>query len=272
MRIPFCLLFLFQLALAHAQVADSAQRKLQLKGAVNCRDIGGYATKDGHHVKWNKLYRSAEMSKLTDSDLLELRQRQISTVVDFRGVEESKRAPDHLNVNMDYLLCPAGSDSSLVGWMKTVSSLKSGGDSMMISYYGKTEFFAARYKPFFQKLIALPDGQAILYHCTAGKDRTGIGTALLLYSLGVPYETILNDYLASNYYRRSENEKMVHSMINGMHMNEDVAWSPVSVKKEYLDATFEAIREQYGSVDNFLKNELDLDQTKIDLIKTKFLQ
>jgi len=272
MRRLLFLLFLVQAVPGRTQVADSAQRKLPVRGAINCRDIGGYATSDGHHVKWNKIYRSAEISKLTEADLEEFQKRNISTVVDFRGVDESKRAPDRMNPGTDYILCPAGSDSSLNDWRKSIMSLKSGGDSMMIAYYAKTEFLAARYQPFFRKLINLPDDQSLLYHCTAGKDRTGIGTALLLYSLGVPYETILNDYLASNYYRTEENEKMVQSMVSGMHMNEEVAWSLASVKKEYLQATFDAIRKKYGSVDNFLRDEIGLDQSKIETLRSKYVQ
>lgn len=263
---------LFLPLLVHSQINDSSRRQVSLQGAINFRDLGGYSTHDGRHLKWGKIYRSAEISHLTDQDLSELQKRNIDFVVDLRGTEESKKAPDRLNATTDYILCPAGSDSNLSDWMKSIASLQSGGDSMMEAYYSNTEFLADRYKPLFAKLINLPDGDALMMHCTAGKDRTGIGSALLLYCLGVPYDTILNDYLASNYYRKAENEKMVHSMTQYMHVNEGVARDLASVKKEYLDATFHAIRSKYGSIENFLAGPLQLDGEKIAILKKKFLE
>ena len=255
-----------------AQIADSAQRSIKVQGAVNVRDLGGYNTADGKTVKWGKLYRSADISQLTDADLDTLQQRNINYVVDFRGVNESKLAPDKLNKNTDYILCPAGSDQNLNDWMSKLMSLQSGGDSMMIAFYSNTAFLAARYKPFFDKLIHLPNKQALLFHCTAGKDRTGIGAALLLYALGVPYETIVQDYTASNEYRKESNKVMVAQMVQYKHINQQVAEDVVSVKPEYLAATFAAIRQQYGSVDAFLKGPLGLNNNKIALLKEKFLE
>lgn len=82
------LLYLFLLAnplFSSAQIADSAKREVKLQGAINIRDVGGYATKDGRHVKWGKIYRSAELNNLTDADLLKLQQLGIARVDDFRG-------------------------------------------------------------------------------------------------------------------------------------------------------------------------------------------
>ena len=253
-----------------AQVADSAQRHVVLKGAANFRDLGGYETTDGHHVKWGQIYRSADISKLTDSDLTVLKQKNISYDVDLRGHQEARQAPDRLNPGMDYILLPAGSDG--INWMKTISHLKGrGGDSLMIAYYSNTDSLALRYKPFFDKLLALPAGESLVFHCSAGKDRTGIGAALLLYALGVPYETIMNDYLASNYYRKDVNVKMMGQM-TAMHIDPEVAKSMMGAKKEDLDATFNAITKRYGSVDVYLRTQIGLDDEKIALLKKKFLE
>jgi len=268
------ILFLLATALSgstFAQITDSAKRKVNLQGAVNFRDLGGYTTTDGHHVKWKKIYRSADMSKLTDLDLAELNNRKITFDVDLRGTQESKQAPDRLNPNTDYILCPAGSDN-LNDWMKSVSTLKgNSGDSLMLVFYANSQYFKDRYKPFFDKLLGLPADQSLVFHCTAGKDRTGIAAALLLYSLGVPYNTIVSDYLATGYYRAIENKKTIATMVQYMHIDENVASDMLSVKKEYLDASFTAINKQYGSVDNFLQNEIGLDADKIKTLRKKFL-
>lgn len=253
------------------QIADSAKRHVVLEGAANFRDLGGYATADGHHVKWGKIYRSADISKLTAADLAILQERKITYDVDLRGHQESAQAPDKLNPNTNYILCPAGSDS-LGNWMKGLSGLKGkqAGDSLMTVFYDNTTYLGARYKPFFGKLIDLPVDQSLVFHCTAGKDRTGIGAALLLYVLGVPYNTIMEDYLATNYYRKTENEKMIKGMAYA-HIDKDVATEMAAVRKEYLDSTFDAIKKKYGSVDNFLRTQAGLDDQKIALLKKEFL-
>ncbi|HWZ04859.1 MAG TPA: tyrosine-protein phosphatase [Mucilaginibacter sp.] len=260
-------------SISNAQVADSAKRHLVLQGAANFRDLGGYATADGHHVKWGEVYRSADISKLTDADLEILKEKKINYDVDLRGKQESAQAPDKLNPGMDYILCPAGSNNSLNDWMKSIAHAKgTAGDSLMMVYYSKTDSLAARYKPFFAKLLGLPVDQSLVFHCTAGKDRTGIGAALFLYSLGVPYETITSDYLASNYYRKDVNVKMVNQMVKFMHIDPEVASDMAGVKKEDLDATFNAIIKKYGSVDNYLRTEIGLDDAKIATLKKKFLE
>lgn len=265
------LLMLFAITVgAFAQVADSAKRKVNLQGAVNFRDLGGYTTKDGHHVKWRKIYRSADMSKLTDADLAELRARNIAYDVDLRGTQESAQAPDKLNPGTDYILLPAGSDN--INWASEMSKLKGyQADSLMIAFYSNTDPFTARYKPFFDKLLGLPEDKSLVFHCSAGKDRTGMGAALLLYALGVPYNTIVDDYLASNYYRRNENAKLTAQMMQFMKVDEQVAKSMAGVKKEYIDATFAGISKKYGSVDNFLRDQIGLDNKKMALLRKKFL-
>jgi protein-tyrosine phosphatase len=255
-----------------AQVADSAKRHVVLQGAANFRDLGGYETTDGHHVKWGKIYRSADISKLTDADLEVLRDRKITYDVDLRGHQEQAQAPDKINPGTDYILCPAGSDS-LGNWMKGMANLKGkrAGDSLMYIFYENTKYLGDRYRPFFGKLLALPVNQSLVFHCTAGKDRTGIGAALLLYTLGVPYKTIVADYTATNYYRQGENEKATKGMVAGMHVDKDVATEMMAARKEYLDSTFDAIKKQYGSVDNFLRVQVGLDDQKIAQLKKEFL-
>jgi protein-tyrosine phosphatase len=264
-----CFLFL-PLGLV-AQVADSNRREVRVQGASNFRDMGGYMTTDGHHVRWGRIYRSADISRLTPADLDTLRNRRITCDVDLRGTPESAQAPDKLNPGTDYLLCPAGSDS-VNTLLQHLAGMHGGGDSLMRAFYANTTFFEARYKPFFNKVLALPDGKALLFHCTAGKDRTGIAAALLLYALGVPYATIRQDYEATNYYRTTDNERMIKGMVAGAHIDESVARALMNADGVYLDTTFETIRTRYGSVDRYLTEQLGLDKGKLTILKEKYLE
>ena len=270
MRISFLIFLLLPAIPALPQIADSAVRHVPLKGAVNFRDLGGYTTGDGHHVKWKVLYRSADISRLTPDDLDTLRARHIVYDVDLRGVAESAQAPDKVNAGTDYILCPAGSDSTNT-MFQHLAGMQQGGDSLMLVFYKNTTYLTPRYKPFFGKLMAMPEGDALVFHCTAGKDRTGIAAALLLYALGVPYETIRRDYEATNYYRAAENEATI-GRITAMHISEPVARALFSAKGDYLDATFDAIRAQYGSVERYLTEQLGLNEEKLAILRTKYLE
>ena len=253
-----------------SQVSDSAIRHVPLQGAANFRDLGGYTTTDGHHIKWKVLYRSADISKLTPADLDTLQARHIWFDVDLRGVAESAQAPDRKNPGTDYILCPAGSDSTNTMFQR-LAGMRQGGDSLMLVFYANTTYLTPRYKPFFAKLLILPDTDALVFHCTAGKDRTGIAAALLLYALGVPYPTIEQDYVATNYYRMRENERSIGMMVNGYHLSEEVANAMMSAKAQYLATTFDAIRRQYGSVDRYLEEELGLTAEKRTALRKRFL-
>nr|WP_199157403.1 tyrosine-protein phosphatase [Pedobacter sp. ASV2] len=248
---------------ASASVIDTT-RAVPVKGATNFRDLGGYETKQGTHVKWGKIYRSGEISKLTDADIQLLNQKHINFVVDFRGNDEVAKAKDRLPQGAGYIQLPAGSEN-LGNLMLQLPKLNSA-DSLMESFYSQTSHLKAKYQPFFQALLQQPDSSALLFHCTAGKDRTGIGAALLLYALGVPEQTILEDYLLSNEYRKVENEQMIQGLVK-MGVKEQVARDLAGVKQEYLMATYNAILSQYGSLDNFLTTEMGLSNA--DLVKLR---
>jgi len=269
-------LILIQLALlpfiGFAQIADSAKRAIKLQGAINFRDIGGYKTKDGKEVKWGKIYRSAEINRLTAADLEKLETLKIHYVLDFRGPAEVAAGADKIPNTAIRISLPAGSEE--VGdRAKTFKSMSEAtvGDSIMLPFYAKIDAFAKRYKPMFDALLSNASDSALVYHCTAGKDRTGIATALILYALGVDEQTILNDYTATNYYRQSDNGRMRKMLIDNYHMKEAVVDDVLGVKEMYLKATFAAINQQYGSMEKFLQQEMGLDKKSLKQLKAKYL-
>ncbi len=269
------LLYLFFLAnplFSSAQIADSAKREVKLQGAINFRDVGGYATKDGRHVKWGKIYRSAELNNLTDADLLKLQQLGIARVDDFRGPFEVKLAPDKIPLNATRIDLPSGSEhigDSGSSFSKTM--MKGNGDLLMLNFYSNTAPFANRYRPVFKELLQLNPDSALLFHCTAGKDRTGIAAALILYALGVNEKTIMRDYLATNYYRTSENEKAISGMVKNYGMDEATARKMMEAKEKYLNATFVSIIRQYGTVNHYLESVMGLDKKMLQKLRTLYL-
>lgn len=250
-----------------AQLADSAQRVVRMQGTVNFRDVGGYKTKDGKRVVWGKVFRSADVSRLTEQDLTVLEQKHIHTVIDFRGVKEAAAAPDHLLPKTDYLLCPAGSDS-LPGPAQMNEIIKNG--NFLEKFYGNTQYLGDRYKPLFQKLLVLPANESIMYHCTGGRDRTGMATALFLYALGVPQQTIEADFTASNVYLLPMNKRMFQGLQQSTGMDEETIRKALELKPELLHSLFNAIKGKYGTVENFFEKELGIGEKERAILKEKY--
>ena len=248
-----------------------APRGVKLNGAINFRDIGGYTTTDGKQVKWGKIYRSADISKLTDADLKVIVDLNIKMVCDLRGEKESELAPDKIPANTKRILLSAGSENvgganSYMKYMRTPEQ----GDSMIRSFYTRTDHLGKKYKPMFDELFNLEPDQALLFHCTAGKDRTGVGAALILYSLGVEEASIYKDYEATNEFRKDLNEELIRSLIS-KGLSEPAARSMMAANPEYLKAAFDAIIKQYGSMDNFMEKEIGLTGDRKKLLRSKFL-
>jgi protein-tyrosine phosphatase len=256
---------------ATAQIADSS-REVKLQGAVNFRDIGGYPTKNGKKVKMGLLYRSAALNTLTDADLAKIAALDIKYDFDFRGPYEVKTAPDKIPTGTTRISLPAGSEN--IGdsnYLKNMGKyLKS--DSFMMSFYTILTPFKDRYTPLFDSLISNKNTSPMLFHCTAGKDRTGIAAALILYALGVDEQIIFDDYEATNYYRRNENAKSIAQMTKYYGLDEKTASNLMGAKKDYIAATFATIRSKYGSLDVYLDKELGLTKKKINQLRTMYTQ
>jgi len=267
------LLLLLALPLAAlAQAPDTlvfnTRRAVVLQGCSNFRDLGGYPAADGKHVRWGHIYRSADISQLTDTDLQTLHGRCVALVCDLRGPQEYAQAPDRLLPGAKRVELPAGSE-------KIDPRLLTGGpavnpDSLMQATYTNLSFFRAKYEPLFAQLLALPGDEALLFHCTAGKDRTGIGAALVLSALGVDRATILRDYAATDVYWQTSREQMLQRLARAGQPTE--ALRPLlAANPAYLASTFAAIDKQYGSVNNYLATVMDLTPQKLAALRAKYL-
>ncbi|MBK0370060.1 tyrosine-protein phosphatase [Flavobacterium agrisoli] len=269
-KIVFALAFIAPI-LATAQVTDSIKRLVPVKGGMNFRDVGGYKTADGKEVVWGKIYRSTAVDKLTDSDISLLDKKKIHTVIDFRGKQEAAAAPDKLPKNASYTLCPAGSDS-LPSAAQMTAMLKNVNNDFLLDFYGKSAVAHSgdRFRSLFVKLLTLDQNEALMYHCTGGRDRTGMATALFLYSLQVPMETIEADYVASNVYLKKSNKKMMSGLAQLSGLSESEIEQKMALKPEYLQVFFSGIKQQYGSVENFMEKELGVGNNEIALLRKKY--
>lgn len=258
-------------------VVRMAERVLPLEQGSNFRDAGGYATSDGRRIKWGLIYRSGAMPLLTEPDYALLGQLGIATIIDFRSLDERVIAPDMLDDRTGALF--VSNDYGLKGLM---SGMATGDGEYM--YRGMGKMLTPQYRAMFRRLLA-NDG-AVLYHCSAGQDRTGIATALLYSALGVPRETILKDYHLSTALRRPQFEMpklnpadwpgnaIVPYYVAGQNKPGGPTAEPLYTRKgnSHLAQFLELIDKEYGSVEGYLATELGITAQDIARLKLLYLE
>jgi len=253
-------------------------RNIDFKKTVNFRDIGGLETKDGRTVKWGKIYRSDNLSKLKSSELKKFNDLNIKTVFDLRTTSEIKGKEDHLPENTNYVHTPTIEDNAdmlskmrkkvIRGEISEEQSLQ-----LMFELYQGT---VSDNIPLLRNLIhqILDSDKPVLYHCSAGKDRTGIITALILSIFNVDKETIMKEYLMSNYYRKAKIEKMIGIAkivkVIKPHIRLKVIENFMDVDARYLNAAFDKVDSNYGGIEQFIKKELGIDDQERKHIIEKF--
>ncbi|MGP2442255.1 tyrosine-protein phosphatase [Streptomyces sp. JW3] len=244
-----------------------ADRLIQLDGAVNFRDAGGYRTADGQWVKMGVVYRSDAWDKLTDADLAKLRRLGIDTDYDLRMTSERTAAPDRLPTGVTYVSANVSGDANGGGYeMPTTAAgaaqMMIDGEKSMVS--GDTA--KAAYSTVFGGIAA--DAEGSVYHCTAGKDRTGWASAALLTALGVDRATVMADYLASNDYRAEANA----AALAALPAAQAAVYKPMlDVRAEYLNSGFEEVEDAYGSFAAYEKQALGLDGKELRHLKSELL-
>ncbi|MBC6308776.1 tyrosine-protein phosphatase [Listeria sp. FSL L7-1582] len=268
------------LAAKETQTQVKPGGQIKLDGAVNIRDLGGYKTTDGKTIKPHKLIRAAELANLSKNDIKKLTSTYgLAEIIDFRTDSEVKAKPDPVIKNVDYLHDSIMKDNgSSTSAQDMIASLAKMDNPEQFLINANKSFVTDQqsidgYKLFFQELLANKNG-SVLWHCTAGKDRTGFGTALVLAALGVNQKTIMNDYLLSNKYREAENQKTLDALAKQTDNPKVLAGmkAVLDVRPAYLNAAFDEINAKYGSTDAFLEKGLGLTSKDIKALKKAYLQ
>ncbi|MDF2714336.1 MAG: protein tyrosine/serine phosphatase [Paenibacillus sp.] len=226
-------------------------KAIALKGASNCRDLGGIRTVSGKAIRSGVLFRSGELANLTTTDAELLRTLGIRRVVDLRGEQEAMRRPDRVLEGVETIRCPIVPGSEDIAEM--------------------TRLLVNETEAYRRMLMAFMQGTGVptLIHCAAGKDRTGFAIALILLTLGVPKESVIADYMRTNLYLNEVSP--ANGSIEGGHPGElgegDGAGmqtvgllSALEVRAEYLEAALREIDAKFGSLDGYLIQGLSLPE------------
>ena len=251
-------------------------RKLPFTGAHNFRDLGGYKTSDGKTVKWGKVYRSDNLHSLTDEDLKYMERLNIKSVVDFRSDEERNEEPDRLTPDMTPILLPIkfepeGVTENLTRDL-TFGNLDS---SNLLRDFNiiLVKEFTEEYREFFRHIVD-NGGEPFLLHCTAGKDRAGFGSAMILTVLGVPREKIIEDYLLTNTYVSDHvDRKLLETELKTFFRADSDNLRKINfVEERYIQAAFDTIDSHWGGMDQYISDGLNLTEEDIGKIRNYYLE
>ena len=256
--------------------------RIHLQSLPNTRDLGALMTKDGRHILPRKLLRSGSLYhvSLADQDML-LEDYKLSTVIDFRTEAEREQKPDTIMKGVEYYPIPVlDEETSGITQAGTLMDMLTKFDQVPDEFICKQyenlvrdEICIKQYANFLDVVLHQKKG-AVLWHCSAGKDRVGIGTALLLYALGVPRKTIKEDFLKTNVYLDNEMQHMVRYLETRMIVTPEIMDKVrllYKVKGEYLDTAFRTIEKDYGSVDYFMRKTLYMNPKTIEALRNKYL-
>ena len=255
-------------------------RKLPFTGAHNFRDLGGYKTEDGRALKWGKIYRSYDLYLLTYEDLKYLSRLNIKSVVDFRSDEERESEPDRLNPDMTQVLLPIKfqpeelDDETLKNLMKNLTFGTLDSSNLLRDFnIVIVKDFATEYKKFFRHVIE-NNAEPIVFHCTAGKDRAGFASAMILTVLGVPREKVIEDYLLTNTYVKDhvDSEMLEIELKTFFRADTDNLRKINLVEERYIQAAFDTIDSEWGGMDNYISGALGLSEEDILKLKDFYLE
>ena len=253
-----------------------AERRVPIEETHNFRDLGGYATQNGRRVKWGRAFRADGLARIRSRGRALLKQMGIRLVCDFRAPTEIDQAPDNLpeDGSIEYLNLPIVSHG--FDTVEAMKRLRKGDTSWLTDtfmpegYIRNIEGFAPIWGTVIQNL-SLSENRALVFHCTAGKDRTGICAALILLVLGVPQETVIYDHGLSNVYLGPFLEKFLGYLDQfGVDRNKILPY--LSAPREAIVAALDHIGTQYGSAEKYLLSKAGISQETLDLLKQELLE
>ncbi len=262
-------------------------QSLGFETIINARELGGYRMPDGRTVKHGLLLRGGALSATSHKELMILHDKyHLARIFDFRTSFEVDRTPDRPVSEAKYIWLPAFDEDSMTmakmalppeaykdlgGWlvehshMSEVQEIARNMYPIMIT----TEFTQVQYAGFFQNILNAEEG-AIYWHCSQGKDRTGLGAALILAALGADRSLIMQDFEISNEYYRNE----VDAIFRRVNTDEEreAILTFVGVNPRYFAHALDIVEQQYGSLIDFLKGPICLSEEDMQRLRDRFLE
>jgi protein-tyrosine phosphatase len=254
-------------------VSETDDRIVALERGHNFRDLGGYRTADGRRVRRGIVFRSGTMADLTEADVERLSRLGIVCICDLRTTSERAKHPTSWHDETKVRLFARDYDHST----GSLASLTLGDGeavrSRMTSLYRKLhEEQRDAYAELFDRLLC--GDVPLVFNCAAGKDRTGVAAAMILSALGVPRETIVEDYVLSDRFAEPLFNLLCRNPRYGLTPDTPrETWLPMTrALPEYIETMLDTLIESYGSVEAYLHRELGVDRASIDRLRDALLE
>lgn len=247
----------------------------------NFRELGGYVTRDGRILKKGQFYRCGALFNMNEEELKEIQSLGIRSIFDFRSNQEVERKPDpeikgaryfHVSAITDEAgnevdLSPKGMEQSEERYYSMEAH-----EMFLDNFYGRMPFSPA-YKVMFREI---QHGQTpILFHCSSGKDRTGMGAALILLALNVDEKTVLEDYLKTNEYRIGAIERLLESkqdIITKYPNAEYILHGFEGVNQEAMEYSLQKIKDRYGNYETYFQERFHLGREELQYLRNKYTE
>ncbi len=264
-------------------VLATEDRAIPLEGVLNTRDLGGLETQDGRTVRAGQLIRSGEIDQISATSMQRLDDMGVSAIVDLRTTSEATAHPAQWPEGEGparHHFPVMENESQMIDDMR--ASIRAGTateaktDGLFLGAFGYIATnYTEEYRDLFDVLLDQPEGEAVLYHCSGGKDRTGVATALVLTALGVSKDEIQSDFMMSNTLKDADNKaQQIAAEVNaaeGTNMTSEAVWPSLGVREAYLDEFYKSVEASYGSVEDYLREGLGLTDADIETLRNRYL-
>ena len=249
-----------------------ATRNVNIPGVQNFRDLGGYKSTDtGKMISWGMLYRSAQIDSISPGSRRELKNMGIRTIIDLRSEEELHNYPqlDDKEFRIVHIPIPTGNMESILQGIRK-EKIKS--DTIYRLVERMNRKLVANYQKEFREVFDIllnPDCYPAVIHCTSGKGRTGVVSALLLAALGVNEDVIMSDYRLSNdYFNIPKASKYAYELPAN---SQEAITTIYSAKEDFLNAAKDQIESEYGSIQGYLEKGIGLSTEEIRQLRSILL-
>jgi protein-tyrosine phosphatase len=263
---------------------------LGLEKATNARDLGGYRTADGRSIRHGRLFRANALNRLSDADVAAIGKLGLACVIDFRHQREIELIgpdrlpspaprvvplpvfdPDHdVFTAVSAVLRGRAGEEALVHLREDAKS--GGAAAMMVELYRRF-VYAGDIRTIYSaamRLVADADELPLLFHCTAGKDRTGWLAALVLTALGVDRDTVMADYQRTTQLNADGRDYMM-STISARVAEPSIILPLLEARQEYLEAAFDEADRRFGGMDGYLRDGLGLTDAELTALRVNLL-
>jgi protein-tyrosine phosphatase len=250
-------------------------RLVRLDGARNFRDLGGYHTRDGQNVRRGVLFRSDGLDGLSAADVAVVAGLGLRTVCDLRGELEAAARPDVVIDGAELIAVPMGEATADHG---DLIALVAGGEMAEVTDADMADIYRSilgRFAIPVGRLVSLaadPGRRPLVFHCAAGKDRTGVAAALLLGAVGVPVDSVLDDYELTNRYRSAWRIAQLRPELAARGIDIDLMRPYFSAPRPALAAALAWLDDEYGSIEGYLLGPAEVTPGALEQLRSGLLE